>query len=227
MSGGGLVGLIVDYGGVMTNSPSELFRAWLRAEGLPAEPFRRLMREWLDEGAAGNPLHDLETGRITTSQFERVLADRLRGPDGEGPAADGLLARMFAGYTRTPGMTQVLVEAKRHGLRTALLSNSWGGDYERGDWAGLFDAVVISGEVGLRKPDPKIFELAARQIGLQPKQCVFVDDLAINVRGAAAVGMVGVHHTGMQDTIAELEVLFGMPFGPATSTDGADGADDQ
>src|SRR5829696_1175478 len=159
MSGGGLGGLIVDYGGVLTNSPSESFRAWLRAEGLPAEPFRRLMREWLDEGAAGNPLHDLETGRVTTQEFERVLADRLRGPDGSGPSAEGLLGRMFAGYARTPGMTQVLVAAKRQGLRTALLSNSWGADYDRGDWGGLFDAVVISGEVGLRKPDPEIFLL--------------------------------------------------------------------
>jgi epoxide hydrolase-like predicted phosphatase len=109
-------------------------------------------------------------------------------------------------------MTGVLVAAKRHGLRTALLSNSWGGDYERGDWAGLFDAVVISGEVGLRKPDPEIFRLTARRIGLPPRRCVFVDDLAANVRGAAAVGMVGVHHLDLESTVDELQVLFGLPF---------------
>lgn len=204
--------MIVDYGGVLTNSPSESFRAWLRAEGLPAEPFRRLMREWLDEGAAGNPLHGLETGRVTTAEFERLLAERLRGPDGSGPRADGLLGRMFAEYARTPGMTQVLVEAKRHGLRTALLSNSWGGDYDRGDWAGLFDSVVISGEVGLRKPDPRIFRLTARRLALRPQQCVFVDDLAVNVRGAVAVGMVGIHHTSVEATVEELQALFGLPF---------------
>jgi hypothetical protein len=77
----GLAGLIVDYGGVLTNSPSESFRAWLRAEGLPAEPFRTLMRDWLDDHAAGNPLHGLETGRLSTAEFERVLAERLRGQD--------------------------------------------------------------------------------------------------------------------------------------------------
>ena len=209
---GELAGLIVDYGGVLTNSPSELFRAWLRAEGLPTEPFRTLMREWLDDQTPGNPLHDLETGRLPVSEFERVLAERLRGPDGAGPVADGLLARMFAGYARAPRMTRVLVTAKRHGLRTALLSNSWGGYYDRGDWAGLFDAVVISGEVGLRKPDAEIFLLTARRMGLRPRQCVFVDDLAVNVRGAVEVGMVGVHHTNAESTADELEALFGLPF---------------
>lgn len=209
---GGLAGLIVDYGGVLTNSPSELFRAWLRAEGLPTEPFRALMREWLDDQTPGNPLHDLETGKMPAAEFERLLARRLRAPDGSGPVADGLLARMFAGYARTPGMTRVIVAAKRQGLRTALLSNSWGGDYDRGDWAGLFDAVVISGEVGLRKPDPEIFLLTARRIGLRPQQCVFVDDLAVNVRGAGAVGMIGVHHTDVESTVDELEALFGLPL---------------
>jgi epoxide hydrolase-like predicted phosphatase len=206
------VGLVVDYGGVMTNSPSESFRAWLRAEGLPSAPFRELMREWLEEGAAGNPLHELETGRMSVAEFESVLAGRLTAPDGRRPVADGLLRRMFAGYRRTPGMTQVLVAAKGHGIRTALLSNSWGGDYERDDWAGLFDAVVISGEVGMRKPDPEIYRLTARKIGLRPDECVFVDDLAANVRGAVKVGMVGVHHTDVESTVEELEALFGREF---------------
>lgn len=212
MVANGLSGLIVDYGGVLTNSPSESFRAWLRAEGLPAEPFRSLMRDWLDEASPGNPLHDLETGRISTAEFERVLAKRLRGPDGTGPAARGLLARMFAGYVRTPGMTQVLVAAKRQGLRTALLSNSWGGDYDRSDWAGLFDAIVISGEVGMRKPEPEIFLLTAHKLGLPPSRCVFVDDLPANVRAAVAVGMVGVHHTTVESTAGELEALFDVPL---------------
>jgi putative hydrolase of the HAD superfamily len=211
-----LAGLIVDYGGVLTTSPRESFRAWLQAEGMPPDRFRELMREWLGGNASGggsaNPLHDLETGRLTAEEFERALAERLRGPDGTGPSPDGLLVRMFAGYRSAPGMVQVLRAAKLHGLRTALLSNSWGGEYDRTGWDGLFDAVVISGEVGLRKPDPEIFLLTARRLGLRPGQCVFVDDLAVNVRGAAAAGMVGVHHTDVQSTVDELEALFGLSF---------------
>jgi putative hydrolase of the HAD superfamily len=149
---------------------------------------------------------------MSVAEFESVLAGRLTAPDGRRPVADGLLRRMFAGYRRTPGMTQVLVAAKGHGIRTALLSNSWGGDYERDDWAGLFDAVVISGEVGMRKPDPEIYRLTARKIGLRPDECVFVDDLAANVRGAVKVGMVGVHHTDVESTVEELEALFGREF---------------
>jgi epoxide hydrolase-like predicted phosphatase len=95
-------------------------------------------------------------------------------------------------------------------LATALLSNSWGLDYPREIWGDLFDVVVISGEVGMRKPESRIFHLAAERLGLPPRACVFVDDLAPNVRGAAAVGMVGVHHVTPQQTIEELEALFGI-----------------
>ena len=209
-----LTGLIVDYGGVLTTSLPEAMAAWLSAEGVPAEQFGAVMREWLADGVMASPAHDLETGRIQAAEFERVLAERLRTADGVAPVPDGLLTRMFAGFRAAPGMFGVLRNARRHGLRTALLSNSWGADYDRDGWDELFDAVVISGEVGLRKPQPEIFLLTARLLGLPPEQCVFVDDLAVNVRGAAKIGMVGVHHTSVESSIQELEALFGLPLAP-------------
>jgi epoxide hydrolase-like predicted phosphatase len=109
-------------------------------------------------------------------------------------------------------MVDAVRAAKVHGLGTALLSNSWGLGYDRADWAALFDVVVISGEVGLRKPEPAIYRLAAERLGARPEECVFVDDLAHNVRGAAAAGMVGVHHTSVEMTLSELEALFGVPL---------------
>jgi epoxide hydrolase-like predicted phosphatase len=100
------------------------------------------------------------------------------------------------------------------GVRTALCSNSWGTDgYPRDDFGELFDVVVISGEVGLRKPDPAIYQLTAERLGLPPGECVFVDDLAANVRGAAASGMCGIHHTDTATTLTELTVLFEGHFG--------------
>lgn len=209
-----LTALIVDYGGVLTSSLADTMTAWMRAERVSAELFGGLMREWFAEGATTNPAHDLETGQLPPTEFERVLADRLRVVDGTGPAADGLLARMFAGFRAAPGMLGVLRNARGHGLRTALLSNSWGAHYDRDGWDELFDAVVISGEVGLRKPDPEIFLLTGRLLAVPPQQCVFVDDLAVNVRGAAKVGMVGVHHTSLESTVHELETLFGVPLAP-------------
>jgi epoxide hydrolase-like predicted phosphatase len=115
---------------------------------------------------------------------------------------------MFAGFRDDEGMMGVVTRAREAGLRTALLSNSWGNEYDRELLGRLFDTVVISGEVGLRKPEPEIYRLTASRLGVEPAQCVFVDDLAPNVRGAVAVGMVGVHHIDTATTVAELEALF-------------------
>jgi epoxide hydrolase-like predicted phosphatase len=96
-------------------------------------------------------------------------------------------------------------------VRTGLVSNSWGkGRYDRSLFPELFDGVVISGEVGLRKPDPAIYELGAESIGLQPSECVFVDDLPGNLKPARDLGMATVHHTSAEQTVAELEPLLGV-----------------
>ncbi len=202
--------LVVDYGGVLTSPLADSMGAWVAADGVDPAGFRDLMREWLTPGAAVNPVHELETGALGGRDFEQALADRLRTRDGAPVPAEGLLARMFAGFAEEPAMVGVLRRARAAGLLTALLSNSWDNDYPREAWAELFDQVVISGEVGLRKPDPEIYLLTARRLGAEPAECVFVDDLPPNVRGAVAVGMVGVLHTDPASTIAELEVLFGV-----------------
>ena len=107
-------------------------------------------------------------------------------------------------------MFDVVRRARRHGIRTGLLSNSWGNAYPRHEWDGLFDAVVISGEVGMRKPEPGIYRHTADLLGVEAVRCVFVDDLSPNVSGAANVGMVGVRHIAPEQTIDELEALFGL-----------------
>jgi putative hydrolase of the HAD superfamily len=215
-----LRGLLVDYGGVLTNPLSEFIGVWVRAEGIDADGFADLMRRWLGPDADHSPVHDLETGRIDAAEFERLLAGELGQPPvgaaGEAGAAGadaertaGMLTRMFAGMRVEPSMIDVVRAARTAGIRTGLLSNSWGLDYTRDGWETLFDAVVISGEVGLRKPDPAIYALAAQQLGLPPEQIVFVDDLRPNVRAAAAAGMVGVQHVDVSTTVAELEILLG------------------
>ena len=84
-------------------------------------------------------------------------------------------------------------------MKTGLISNSWGrGRYDRDAFGELFDGVVISGEVGLYKPQPEIFALGAERVGLDPAQCVFVDDLVENCEGAEAVGMTAVLHRGAE-----------------------------
>lgn len=200
-------GLLVDYGGVLTNPVSETVGAWLRSDGIEPSLFTDLMRRWLATGADRNPVHDLETGRISAAEFERLLARELAGPDGVVRAHDGILTRMFAGFLPDAGMLEAVRKARSAGVRTGLLSNSWGFEYPRAGWDALFDVVVISGEVGLRKPDPEIYTLAADRLGLPPEAIVFVDDLTANVRAATEIGMVGVRHSAFDATVQELEVL--------------------
>jgi epoxide hydrolase-like predicted phosphatase len=203
--------LVVDYGGVLTNSLPETMGAWFAAEGVDGDAFGRAMRALMgpqgEHEAALNPVHALERGEMEIPQFEERLAEHLVSTTGEPVRADGLLTRMFAGFERSEDMLGVVRRVRRAGFKTALLSNSWGLNYPRDGWEELFDVTVISGEVGLRKPEPQIYKLCASRLGVPPSACVFVDDLAPNVKGAAAVGMVGVLHRTYDETVAELEAL--------------------
>jgi epoxide hydrolase-like predicted phosphatase len=208
--------LIVDWGGVLTTPLQDSMLAWCDADGIDYVAFRAVMKDWLGtsygDEAAINPVHALERGEMEVPDFERELGRRLRTFDGQPVEVPGLLTRMFAGFGPLPPMIEAVRHAKAAGLATALLSNSWGNDYPREGWTELFDVVVISGEVGMRKPEPEIFRLTAERLGLAPEQCVFVDDLRPNVRGATAVGMVGIHHVTPQETLDALEALFEVPM---------------
>jgi HAD superfamily hydrolase (TIGR01509 family) len=105
-------------------------------------------------------------------------------------------------------MTSLVTRARAAGIRTALLSNSWGNDYDRSDWHEMFDAVVISGEVGMRKPEPEIFELILHRIGLPADECVFIDDMAHNIVAAQQAGLAGIVHRTFDETASELGDLF-------------------
>jgi putative hydrolase of the HAD superfamily len=156
-----------------------------------------------------NPVHALERGECAVADFERLLAERLVTTTGGKVIADGLLTRMLSAERPDPVMYQVIRDLRGQGVRTALLSNSWGkGTYRRQDFPGLFDAVVISGEVGMRKPEPRIFLHTAELLNVAPVECVFVDDLEANVRAAAGCGMTGLHHTDPADTVVRLTELF-------------------
>ena len=194
--------LIIDYGGVLTTDLFASFGAFCEREGLDPSQVARAFR---DDAEARGALVDFECGRLGDRDFERLLGARL------GVEPDGLIRGLFGGIGPEHDMIAAVAAAKAAGVRTALLSNSWGADsYDRTGWEELFDATVISGEVGIRKPDPAIYEIAAARLGVAPQESVFVDDLERNLAPAREAGMAVVHHVEAARTIAQLERLLGL-----------------
>ncbi len=196
-------GLLVDYGGVLTSSLFDSFRAFCELEGLAPDAIAS--RFGVDRESR-RLLIDLETGRIEEAEFEPEFAQMLGVKD-----HSRLIDRLFAGSRPDEPMLAAVKAARASGIRTGLISNSWGTRrYDRVQLEKLFDGVVISGEVGIRKPAPEMYSLGAERIGVAPRECVFVDDLPFNLEPAMELGMAAVHHVSTEQTIAELERLLGV-----------------
>jgi putative hydrolase of the HAD superfamily len=210
-------GVIFDWGGVITTPILHTVQAWLQADGIDKGSYTAAMRPWVN-GAYGpdqaeSPIHALERGEITEAEFEGLLAAALVSVNGGPVAADGLLRRMFAGSQIQAEMLDLVRELRGGGLRTGLLSNSWGSrdSYPSDVLEELFDDAVISADVGMRKPEERIFRLAVERLGLSPAECVFVDDMEGNIVAARALGFAVVHHAEPGATRAQLiELLAGI-----------------
>jgi putative hydrolase of the HAD superfamily len=235
---GAISGLLVDWGGVMTTNVFHSFRAFCEAEGLDPAALTQAFR---GNEAARELLVGFEEGRVAEADFESQLGGLLGLKPGDRrlrrwpirgyerseclpnrspsrPASPpGLIDRLFAGTTLEESMVAAVRAARAAGIATGLISNSWGTTrYPRELLGELFDGVVISGEVGIRKPAPRIYELGAETIGHEPARCVFVDDLPFNLPPAVELGMATVHHTAPDTTIAELERLLGVALHQAS-----------
>ena len=192
--------LVVDFGGVLTTSIWPAFAAFCETEGLDGDTVRELFR---GDAEALRLLRALETGELEDAEFEASFGAMLGVSEPE-----GLITRMFAGLRPEEAMVDAVRAAGAAGLKTGLISNSWGlGIYDRAP-VDLFDAAVISGEVGLHKPQPEIYLLACERLEVEPAGAVFVDDLRENCDGAEAVGMTALLHRDPPETIAKLEELF-------------------
>jgi epoxide hydrolase-like predicted phosphatase len=195
--------LLVDFGGVLTTPVWESFDAFCRQEGLPEGSIRRLFRE---NPEALAQLRELEAGRVSEADFESRFASLLGLPGSE-----GLIERLFRGMLPVESMVEAVRTVRRAGVLTGLLSNSWStSHYDMAVLRELFDVIVISGEVGLHKPQPEIYLMAAERLGLPPEACVFVDDLKENCAGAEAVGMTAILHREPSQTLTRLAELFGV-----------------
>jgi epoxide hydrolase-like predicted phosphatase len=202
-------GLIVDWGGVLTMPIHTALGSWLKASGVDHNHYGEVVRRWVEPlPGESSPVHRLERGELVVEDFEHLLSAAL-AREGSLVEARGLVGKMFADLAiYEDSMTSLVTRARAAGIRTALLSNSWGNEYDRRDWHEMFDTVVISGEVGMRKPEREIFELVLKRIGLPADECVFIDDMAHNIVAAEQAGLIGIVHRTFDQTAGQLEALF-------------------
>jgi len=192
--------VVFDYGGVLTTPVGDSITSWLEADGIRPDSFSATLKEWLGRNAEdGTPIHRLETGELSTQEFDALLAARLTTYDGTPVDPTGVLRRLFAGMGADERMYDLIADLRSAGVRTALLSNSWGNTYPRERLTGLMDVVVISGEIYLT---------TLERLGItDAAAAVFIDDAAPNVEGAEAVGMRGLLHTDAASTRTALAAL--------------------
>ncbi len=194
--------LLIDWGGVLTSNLFDSFRDYcVRVELDP----QMLRGRFSSDPACRELLVALEKGEVEEADFERQLAAVLEID------SDGLVDGLFAGVRPDVAMVEAVRRARAGGIRTALVSNSWGVHrYPHDLFDELFDGVVISAEEGTRKPSRRMYELGAERAGTTPEQAVYVDDLPFNLKPAQELGMATVHHTSAETTVPELERLLGL-----------------
>ncbi len=201
----GREGLLIDWGGVLTTNLFTSFHEYcVRMEIDPAE----LGKRFGADPEFREMLIALEKGALEELDFEQRFAGLL------GVAPDGLIDGLFAGVKPDVAMIDAVRAARKAGIRTALVSNSWGVHrYPHDMFDELFDGVVISAQEGTRKPARRMYELGAERAGVPAELCVYVDDLPFNLTPAQELGMATVHHTDADTTIPELERLLGVSLG--------------
>jgi epoxide hydrolase-like predicted phosphatase len=194
--------LLIDWGGVLTTNLFASFHDYcLKAEIDP----KLLLGRFRTDPEARELLVALETGELDEAAFEKKFAPMLE------VEPDGLIDGLFAGVEPDTAMVHAVRMAHDAGIRTGLISNSWGVHrYPHDLFDELFDGVVISAEEGIRKPAVRMYELGAERTGVKPADAVYVDDLPFNLTPAEELGMATIHHTSAETTIPELERLLGV-----------------
>lgn len=203
--------VLFDYGGVLAGSPFEAFDRYERDEGLPEGFLRRL-----------NATNHHENAWARLERNELSFEDFCDAFEAEAAAAGGAVdaRRLFASFTGD--LRPEMVEAVRRcagRFKTGLLTNNFvlptaevGLGSGLAEVIGLFDAVVASSEVGLRKPDDRFYDLACQKLAVDPSRAVFLDDLGVNLKPARAKGMITIKVTDPATALAELEAVLGIPL---------------
>jgi putative hydrolase of the HAD superfamily len=196
--------VISDFGGVLTTPLADSFAAWSNESGIQLADLGMAMAA-AAERHGDSPLFQLERGELTEQEFIDRLEAELGRP------LDSLTKSYFAHLQRNDTAIALMEELRDRGLRMALLTNNvreWEAQWRSmlPEIDAIFELVVDSAFVGLRKPDPKIYELTLERLGGVPAQeCIFVDDIDLNCAAARELGMTAVLFETTEQARAEVE----------------------
>lgn len=204
---GDIDAVLFDIGGVVMESPLPAIARFERDHGLPPHAIARVV---LAAGEAGAWAR-LERGELTVEAFHAPFEADCRARGFEVNAAR-LMAYVAEVAVPRPRMLEVIRRLRARGLRVGALTNNWVvGERRLGDdLRGHFDVFVESAVLGLRKPDPRIYEVACRQLGLPPPRIAFLGDFGLNLKPARALGMVTIKVDDPERALGELGGLLGL-----------------
>ncbi|HVY96062.1 MAG TPA: HAD family phosphatase [Solirubrobacterales bacterium] len=199
--------IVSDFGGVLTTPLLESFAAFQDQTGIQTEDLGKAMAA-ITERDGDNPLFRLERGEITEVAFLEMLGEGLEPLLGHRPELHRFREIYFEALDPNEPMIALMRELKQSGYRMAMLTNNVR------EWEPLwrsmlpvdeiFEFVVDSGFVGVRKPEGRIYEMVVERLSLPAEACLFVDDVEVNCSGARRAGMSAVHFRDNEQAIAEI-----------------------
>jgi putative hydrolase of the HAD superfamily len=199
--------VVCDFGGVLTTSLEGSFQAFSDVSGIPLEAIADALAA-IGERDGVHPLHELECGRVSEPDFMADVAATLSAALGRDVAMHDFTAHYFAGLAPNAPMIELMATLRDEGLRMALLTNNvrewephWRAMAPIDD---LFELVVDSAYVGMRKPDREIYDLTVGRLGVPAHECLFVDDLERNCDAAREAGMTAVVYRSPEQATAEI-----------------------
>ena len=212
--GSAIRAVLWDFGGVFTESPFLAFAGFERARGLPENFLRRVNSTNPDQNAWAR----FERGELTLTQFDSAFGDESAALGHR--VAGGEVIELLYGEIR-PQMVQALRRCRDHFVNACLTNNvraapghgplvSDARAEQVAEILSLFHLVVESSKVGTRKPEVRFYRLALEQLGIEPQQAVYLDDLGINLKPARALGMATIKVESSEQALAELERVLGV-----------------
>ena len=206
--------MISDFGGVLTTPLFRSFAAFQGETGISGEALGLAMQR-IAERRGEHPLYELERGRVSEAEFLRELGRELAPELGREPELHRFSEIYFEALDPNEPMISLMRDLRSRGYRMALLTNNvreWEASWrEMLPVDEIFEVIVDSAFVGMRKPEPEIYELALERLGdgIRAHECLFVDDVADNVDAARVLGMTGVHFRSNEQATAEIEAALG------------------